>query len=106
MARRVLADLLSATDLAVRWGCCKRTALRRLKRLDKKHGGRLILTYTTAPGAQVFTTLTLLKQCDERWLEAREVDTARTDDLVSAQADTNVEIQKLRARIRILESAA
>ena len=106
MSRRALADLLSVKDLAKRWGCHRNTARRRLHSLNRKHGGTLIVTFSDERGAPEFTTLTLLKYADSRWLEAREIETSRVEELERALATAKLEMSRIRARLREVEDAA
>lgn len=98
--RRNLADRISIAELADMQGVHPDTARARLKELERKTGVEIILR----SGRRMFTTLTLIRRADPRWMEEREIAEAEIETLQSKVADLDRENLKLRGRIRALEN--
>lgn len=91
---------MSVADLAQLQGIHIDTARNRLRELDRKTGGRTIIWV----GTRMFTTLSLIKQADPRWLEDRDIEEGQIDNLQSQIKELDGENLELRRRIRALES--
>lgn len=105
MARK-LAGLLSVSQLAKMMGVSRRTALRRLRALDRRAKGGVLLRFSEGATVAWYTTLSRLRAAEPKLLEDHEILRSDVDRLKEENLQNRAEITRLRHRVRTLESAA
>lgn len=96
-----LAQPLSVRDCAEMWGCHPNTARRRLEQLHRKTG-RVLVRSSDAAGARMYTTLARIREADERYLDARELEDERLEQLEKKVDELRFELKQAKSRVRSL----